>query len=176
MKSRLALVALLLAIALPSGAQTQVPKPSPEVKKLDYFVGTWTLTADLKPGPMGPGGKMIGTEHYDWMDGGYFIVGQSEYTIPGMGAVKGPSFLGYDPNDNLFTYDAFNTMGQADHAKGTFAGDTWTYTSEEKMGPQTLHARYTMKILSPTSYTMKYEMSQDGTNWMTVMEGSGTKK
>jgi hypothetical protein len=31
-----------------------------------------------------------------------------------------------------------------------------------------------MKILSPTSYTFKYEVSQDG-NWITVMDGKTTK-
>jgi hypothetical protein len=30
--------------------------------------------------------------------------------------------------------------------------------------------------LSPTSYTMAYEISQDGTKWMTVMDGKATKK
>jgi hypothetical protein len=34
----------------------------------------------------------------------------------------------------------------------------------------------TIKTLSPTSYTMKFEVSIDGTNWMTFMEGKATKK
>ena len=33
-----------------------------------------------------------------------------------------------------------------------------------------------MKVVSPTSYTFKYEMSQDGTSWTTVMDGKATKK
>ena len=44
------------------------------------------------------------------------------------------------------------------------------------MGGQTIKGRYTMKVLSPTSYTFKYEMSKDGTNWTTVMDGKSTKK
>jgi len=40
----------------------------------------------------------------------------------------------------------------------------------------TMKGRFTMKVLSPTSYTMKFELSQDGTNWMTGMEGKATKK
>lgn len=44
-----------------------------------------------------------------------------------------------------------------------------------KMGPQTMKGRYSMKILSPTSYTYKFEMSPDGTKWDTVMEGKATK-
>jgi hypothetical protein len=34
----------------------------------------------------------------------------------------------------------------------------------------------TLKILSPTSYNMKFEVSIDGTNWMSFMEGKVTKK
>jgi len=30
--------------------------------------------------------------------------------------------------------------------------------------------------LSPTSYTLKFELSPDGTNWMTAVEGTATKK
>ena len=33
-----------------------------------------------------------------------------------------------------------------------------------------------LKVLTPTSYTMKFEVSMDGTNWMTFMDGKATKK
>jgi hypothetical protein len=33
-----------------------------------------------------------------------------------------------------------------------------------------------MKILSPTSFSMKFEVSMDGTTWNTFMEGRATKK
>jgi len=33
-----------------------------------------------------------------------------------------------------------------------------------------------MKVLSPTAYSFKYEVSQDGANWTTVMDGKSTKK
>jgi len=173
--STIVFVGLLFAVALPAVAQMEMPKPAPELKKLDYFVGTWTSEGDTKPGPMGPGGKWTTTDRYQWMEGGFFLTGQTEYSGP-EGKSKGPFFLGYDTNDKMFTYDAFSSMGEAGHAKGNLDGDTWTYTSDEKMGGQSFKSRYTMKILSPTSYSMKYEMSKDGTNWTTVMEGKATKR
>jgi hypothetical protein len=33
-----------------------------------------------------------------------------------------------------------------------------------------------MKILSPTSYSLKFEVSVDGMTWMTFMEGTASKK
>jgi len=169
------LVGLLFAIALPAVAQMEMPKPSPELKKLDYFVGNWATSGDIKPSSMGPGGKWTGSEHYEWMEGGYFLTGMEEYAGPD-GKAKGPAFLGYDTDAKMFTYHAFNSMGEAGQATGTLNGDTWVYTSDEKMGGQSMKGRYTMKVLSPTSYTMKYEISKDGTSWMTAMEGIATKK
>jgi hypothetical protein len=44
------------------------------------------------------------------------------------------------------------------------------------MGGMTMKGRFTMKLLSPTSDTMKYELSQDGKEWMTAMLGKAMKK
>ncbi len=171
----IAFVAVLLAIALPVQAQMNMPKPGPELKKLDYFAGTWTTEGDMKPGPMGPGGKFSGTDHIQWMEGGFFLVTHSEFKGV-MGSGTETSYMGYDTNDKVYTYDSFNSMGESDHSKGNVDGDTWTWANQEKMGGQTMHGRFTVKVLSPTSYNFKFEMSPDGTTWNTVMEGKGTKK
>ena len=167
-------LSLLFAVALSAQAQMEMPKPAPELKKLDYFVGSWTMDGDMKPSPMGPGGKMGGAEQCQWMEGGYFLV--SRDTFKGtMGSGTGVAYMGYSAEDKVYTYDAFSSMGEADHSKGTLDGDTWNWTSEQKMNGQMMKGHFTIKILSPTSYTFKFEMSQDGTNWNTVMEGKATK-
>ena len=171
----IAFVTLLFAIALPLYAQMDMPKPGPELKKLDYFAGTWKTEGDIKPGPMGPGGKFSGTDHIQWMDGGYFLVTHSEFKSA-MGNGTETSYMGYDTNDKVYTYDSFNSMGEADHSKGTLDGDTWTWHNEVKMGPQTMRGQFTIKVVSPTSYNFKFEMSPDGTTWNTVMDGKGTKQ
>jgi hypothetical protein len=38
-----------------------------------------------------------------------------------------------------------------------------------------LKGRFTMKNISPASYTFLYEISEDGTKWTTVMDGKATK-
>ncbi len=168
-------IATILFVAA-AFAQPPAPKPGPEQKKLDYFAGNWVSEGDSKPGPMGPGGKMTMNQEAKWMDGGFFVVTHSAYKSASMGDGTGTSFLGYDPQEKVYTYDEFNSAGEAVHAKGTVDGDTWTWTSDMKMGPQTAKGRFTEKILSPTSYTFKFEMSSDGTTWNTVMDGKATKK
>ena len=168
-------LSVLFAMALAAEAQMPPMKPGPEQKKLDYFAGNWVLDGNMKPGPMGPGGKMTETESNTWMDGGFFLAMKSDFKSA-MGNGTEVSYLGYDPNEKMYTYDSFNSMGEADHSKGTVEGDTWTFTSDEKMGSVTWKGRFVMKVLSPTSYTFKFDMSQDGTTWNTVMDGTATKQ
>ena len=167
--------ALLLGIALSVRGQVETPKPAPELKKLDYFVGTWTAEGEIKPGPMGSGGRFAGTNHVQWMDGGFFLVTHSEFN-GAMGKGAETAYMGYDSNDKMYTYDSFNTLGEADHAKGNVAGDTWTWHSETRVGAQTMKGRLTIKVLSATAYNFKFEISPDGAAWTTVLEGKDTKK
>ena len=128
----------------------------------------------MQPGPMGPGGKFTGTEHNEMGLGGFFMVGHSTFNATGMSGT-GVSYMGYDSNKKAYTYDAFNNMGEAVHATGSFDGKVWTWSSEFPMGGKTMKTHFILTEDSPTSYSMKFEMSEDGNNWATVMEGKGSK-
>jgi hypothetical protein len=176
MKRTFAIVISALLLAAVAFSQMRPPKPAPELKKLDYFSGSWTSSGEAKPGPMGPGGKFTESGNGEWMDGGFFLVIRSDFAGGEMGNAKGVAYMGYDPQDKVYTYDAFSSMGENIHSKGTLDGDTWNWSSDMKMGPKTVKTRYTMKILSPASYTFKAEMSEDGTKWNTMMEGKASKQ
>lgn len=170
-----ALVLGMVCLASAALAQMEMPKPAPELKKLDFLVGKWASEAEVKPGPMGPGGKMTTEEQNEWMEGGFFLVMHSKFKgVPFSGSSI--SFMGYDPDEKVYTYYEFNSDGELNHSKGTLSGDTWTWLSDMKMGPKMAKGRFTLKVLSPTSYYYKFEMSEDGTNWTLVMDGKDTKK
>jgi hypothetical protein len=173
MKS-LTIAAIFIALTTVSLAQ-QAPAPGPEHKKLDLFAGTWSLTGEMKPGPMGPGGTMSEDEKCEWMQGSFFLVCHSDYKSS-MGDGTGISFLGYSTDNKAYTYREFNSWGEFDDSRGSVDGDTWTWTSDEKMGDKTMKGRFTMKFTSPTTYNFSFEMSDDGTKWATVMDGKATKK
>jgi len=177
---RASAITLLVAMicALVAFAQTPPPKPTPapELKKLDYFAGNWKSEGEVKPGPFGPGGKFTTKEHNEWMPGRFFLVLHSNGTFAGMGHITESGFMGYNTEDKVYTYDAFNSMGEAEHSRGTVEGDTWTWTSTEKMGGQTMKGRFTMTIASPTSYSYKFEIAPEANaNYTTVVEGKSTK-
>jgi hypothetical protein len=174
MKTALMLAAWLV-LAASALAQMEMPKPGPEVKKLDFMAGSWTLDADVKASPMGPGGKVTETENCEWMDGGFFLVCHNDYASKIMGNGKGLSVMGYSNDAKAYTYREFNSWGEFGDSKGQLDGDTLTWTSEEKMGAMTMKAKFTMKTISPAAYTFTYETSPDGTKWTTIMDGKATK-
>jgi len=174
-RGAIASVALLLGIASSARAQTDAAKPAPELKRLDYFVGTWAAEGEFKPGPLGAGGKFTGTNRVAWMDGGFFLVTQSEFS-GAMGKGTETAYMGWDGDERIYTYDSFNSMGEADHAKGSLDGDTWTWRSETRIGAQTMKGRLTLKMRSASAYDFRFEMSSDGKTWTTVLEGKDTKK
>ena len=170
----LATIMVLAAAILMAQSPTPKPQPGPEVKKLEYFAGNWTSEGEMKPSPFGPGGKFSGTERNEWMQGGFFLLSHAKST-GSMGSDTAVGVYGYNANDKVYTFDEFNSSGEAVHAKGTVAGDTWTWTNEEKMQGKTMHGRFTAKVLSPTSYTVKFEISPEGGDWATIFEGKATK-
>ena len=171
-RNTLALFITTLLLISMASAQMNMPKPGPEHKKLDYFTGNWACDADMKPGPMGPGGKMTMTDDTKWMDGGFFAVIHSKYSSGAMGSGSGIAFLGYDADEKKYTYNEFNSDGEAVVSKGTVDGDAWTWIGDMKPAGK---GRFSEKILSPTSYSFKFEMSTDGANWTSFMDGKCTK-
>jgi len=166
----LAVCTILAAAAL---AQ-EMPKPGPELKKLDVLTGSWTLDGEMKPGAMGPGGKMTEIQKCEWMDGAFFLVCHAEFKSS-MGDGTGISVMGYSKDDKAYTYREFNSWGEFEDSRGSLDADTWTWLGDEKEGGMVMKGRFTMKMTSSTSYNFTFEMSPDGTKWTTVMDGKATK-
>ncbi|MGA7908013.1 MAG: DUF1579 family protein [Candidatus Sulfotelmatobacter sp.] len=160
------------AVAL---AQESMPKPGPEHKKLDVFVGAWTVEGNVKPNPMGPGGKMSEKETCEWMDGSFFVVCHVDFRSANSGNGSGLSVMGYSTGDKAYTYREFNSWGEFEDSRGAVDGDTWTWTADEKMGDTVMKGRFTMKFTSPASYSFMYETSPDGAKWTALVDGTATK-
>lgn len=173
----LAAVTLLAAASLQAQAPPppQAPKPGPEHQKLAYFAGRWTTAGDMKPGPMGPGGKMTMTNNCEWFAGGFYLVCRAEGMTPG-GEMRSMGILGYNPERKRYTYYGIDNSGMpAEPSYGEVAGDTWTWEGESQMGGQTVKGRYVIKQTSPDSYAWKWEMAMGAGPWTVVGEGTDTR-
>jgi hypothetical protein len=151
-------------------------KPGPEHKKLGYFVGKWTGEGEVKPGPMGPGGKMTSSDDCQWFDGGFSVICHSEAKTPN-GPSKSIGILGYSPEEKVYTYYGVDntSMTMASVPKGTIQGDTWIYNDETMMGGKKMKTRVTIKEDSPTAYSFKMEVQGPDGKWMPMMESKNTK-
>jgi Protein of unknown function (DUF1579) len=81
----------------------QAPKPGPEHARLGYFVGKWSSEGEIKPGPMGPGGKTKSTDTCEWFEGRFSVICRAEGTTP-MGPTKNIGILGYSTEEKVYTY------------------------------------------------------------------------
>jgi Protein of unknown function (DUF1579) len=165
-------IAVITVLAQEPG---DAPQPSAQHKKLGVFVGTWNDEAEIKPGSLGPGGRMSLTETCDWFTGGFSVVCHTA-TLARRGVLKTLTVLTYDPEEKVYRFYEFNSMGWSNSAKGTVDGDTWTFDGESKTGGKLVRTRSTIKLSSPDSATMKSEMSVDGGPWTLVMELKGARE
>lgn len=176
MKKQLVACGLVIA-AFGSYALAQPPpppKPGPEHKALGYFTGKWTGEADIKPGPLGPGGKMTSSDSCEWAAGGFHVVCRGE-AKGAMGPMTSVGVMSYNAAGKAYNYYGIDSLGSNELSTGSKSGNTWTFTADSHIGGQSFKSRYTIVEVSPTSYTFKWESSADGTKWATIMEGKSSK-
>ena len=176
-RSPLALTCAAVLCAVLARAQSppaSPPPPGAETRKLAYFVGQWSTQSEMKPGAFGPGGKMTGTDACEWFAGGFHLVCRSEGKGP-LGAFKGMSIISWDPEAKAYAYYAIDQTGLTERARGTLAGEVWTWESDSTMGGKPIKGRYTITAQGPTAYTFMWEASVAGGPMAVIMQGKGSK-
>jgi len=166
---------LVLLLAVASQAQGPTPKPGPEQKKLEIWVGDWTYEGESKSTPLGPAGKFIGKSSVRPILGGFFIEYRGEENGP-LGFLQWREIDGYDPISKQFTWKGFDSFGGYDAAIYTIDNKTQSYSGTTTSGDKQYKERGTV-VFSPdfTSYVEKREISVDGKTWMPWFESKGTK-
>jgi hypothetical protein len=153
----------------------EMPKPGPEHQRLGTFVGNWTFEGEMKPGPMGPGGKMTGTDRVQWVGGNFFVERRFEGKGP-MGTISGVEILGYDPAKKVYTYHVFDSFGTMGSGTMTLSGSTWTAAGTSSTGGKVMHDRCKLAFgAGSTTLTFTCDMSSDGKTWTPSFEGKATK-
>jgi hypothetical protein len=92
-----------------------------------------------------------------------------------MGKMSVMGIMGYSAADKAYTNYGLDSVGTGELSKGQKKGSVWTFTATSNFGGQTFHSRYTLTETSPTSYTFKWEASQDTKTWAVALEGKATK-
>jgi hypothetical protein len=156
---------LLLAQAPPAP-----PKPGPEHKKLEYFLGKWTVEGEIKANEYVPAGKAVSTETATLGPGGFYVESRNEGQLGTRLAI-----IAYDSHAKVYTSYYANSVGLVGVGTGTVNGNTWTWMVEDKYAGKSVKGRTTVTILSPTESTSKYEMADGKGGYTTIVEGKATK-
>ena len=149
-------------------SQTPRPTPGPEQARLANLAGRWTIEGESG------GDRFTRTETCEWFAGGFHLICRSE-VVGAVGAVKGQSIIGYDPDGNIYTFYFISSTGTAIFMRGTVDGQVWTWNGELRVGGELMKARTTITDQSPSSYTFRMEGSFVGGPWILLEEGRGTK-
>jgi hypothetical protein len=157
--------ALSLAQAPPEG-----PKPGPEHKKLEYFLGAWKVETEIKANEYVPAGKGVTTATVTLGPGGFCVESRAEGQIPRTDAI-----IAYDSDAKVYTEFYASSAGLVGSGTGTVNGNTWTWMLEDKVFGKAAKRRTTITILSASQYTSKYEMLDANGRYVTLTEGTATK-
>jgi hypothetical protein len=174
---RMALVVgmVVLVFAVSLWAQTTAPQPDPELKKFDVFLGHWTYVGEYKAGLLGPASKVTGDWSGNQILGGFFF--QDQFTEKGVaGETRGFEIIGYDPANKTFFSNEYHNDGNMLSGAYAFSGSTLTYTGKFTVGGKPYMIKATGILAADSmSFTIKAEISPDGTTWTPFFENTYTK-
>jgi hypothetical protein len=152
----------------------EFPKPGDAHKKLAALIGEWSGPEALSPSPWDPvGGTALGTVRNVWIADGFGVAQTYEQQRDGKVTFLGHGVFSYDPSTAEYAMRWWDSMGgNGAEYRGTFDGNTLVLGAPM---PQGGHARTSWEITGPGSHTFLMQISQDGVNWVTSMEGRYTK-
>ena len=88
------------------GEEAQLPTPDPALRRLDRFVGTWSLEGQL----VGSDEKNIkGRTSFRWLPGGFFLEQRFEMDFMGL-EIHSVELIGYDPETGTFPSTVFSNV------------------------------------------------------------------
>jgi hypothetical protein len=140
------------------------PMPPPN---MDYFVGTWSFDWNVPESPLGPGGKMQGTETYKKILSGQVYESDIKGEGP-EGPFTGRAITSYDEKEKIVSRYEIFSYGVSAFKSGTIGGDLGGYytiyweSSPFKKNGHVFKLKGKTQMLSPAHYKLQVEISVDG--------------
>jgi hypothetical protein len=158
-----AIVALFFA--LPHTAASQVDSVPAEVRQLQFYVGEWTETGEMRGGPNQPFEQIAGSETCKWSAGGYAVLCEEKTEGPG-GGWEGVYILSYDAAGRQYHVHGTEKPGSNMHAVGRLQGDRWIWLTDP--APDSSRARYTFAPAGDGARTLTVDVGA-GEDWFGIV-------
>ncbi len=137
-------------------------EPGPDHRLLDVLVGRWINEGETVPSEGAPAVKILTSDVYEWMPGGFFVL-HTAYGRIGEVDVGGTEIIGYDEASKKYRTHFFDSQGNITTEELTVRDGVWTW-----QGNQT-RATGTFSVDGRTLPVL-HERSDDGVNWLPAME------
>ena len=99
---------------------------SSEIERLAIFIGKCINEGYTISTPDAPQRKILTSDVYEWMPGGFFVL-HTAYGRIGNMDVGGTEILSYDPAGKKYYSHFYDSGGNIDVQELTVAGDSWTW-------------------------------------------------
>lgn len=161
-----------------AGAQTQteMPKPGPEMAKLDFLIGSWTMNGEyLKTKMLPEGGKETGSYKAQLGPGGFSVIADFDLLGP-FGPEIGHEVLTWAPWQNAYWV---STVGNAFPGpvigKGNWEGENLVIESTFVSGTKDSHIRAVYSNIAKKSVHIEEFVKGKEGEWVPVWKADVTK-
>jgi len=159
-----------------AAAEMQLPKPGPEQTKLNFLIGSWTMTGEYSKSPMTPdGGKEKGWYKAQAGPGGFSVL--ADFNVEGpWGPEIGHEVLTWTPWKKAYTVMTVgNAFPGAVMGTGNWEGENLAIESTFVMGTEESQMRAVYSNITEKSVHMEeFVKGKDGA-WVPIWKGDATK-
>jgi hypothetical protein len=127
-------------------------------RKLDRFMGSWTVTGrNAADAPSAPNATVEGEESFVRLPGGFFLLGHWDHRFEG-GRHLGMNVIRYDQTTDEYSSYNVDNLGYARTYRVSNDGDVWNFIGEWE--------RATMRFGDGGhTLTIDWELTKDGATW-----------
>ncbi len=134
------------------------------IKRLDPFIGEWSLEADIPQAPPA-GSDARARAVFEWMPGERFLV--QRWEVPQPAAPDGIAIIGFDSGREIYLQHYFDSRGVARVYEMSFSDGVWKLWRESPdFSPLDFRQRFD-GTFSEDGRTIagRWEISPDGSSW-----------
>jgi len=144
------------------GPVNQASKPGAAYRLLDVIIGKWINEGHTISSGDAPSVKIVTSDVYEWMPGGFFVL-HTAYGRIGNMDVGGTEIISFDAESSTYQSLFFDSQGNINTDELTLQGDTWIWHGAA-------HRATAIFTDNGKTQTVHHERLDDSGNWVPAME------
>ena len=152
------------------------PRPgSPEIQRLDFYVGKWEEAGRSRSDPSTEFRKLAGEESCEWFPGGQSVVCR-ETTTDSSGRTEALTILSYNSAQRSYGLSGVDSTGIVYSGTGVLEGGVWTWDVDATAGDAAMRERFRFRPEGPAQRSMEAEIPSSDGSWKRVAEVTYRRK